>query len=302
MAPPAAGKPLKPKPHPFRQAVLRGLAIVMPPLLTVVLIMWLASTVKDSVLRPVENGVRAALVWQMADIRATLPDATPATDNPDVFVTAEGPFRKVAGRFVPLHVYEVAEPYVTPNASASDVYHAYVERRYLQPYVVIPVFLLLFVLVLYFLGKFLAAGIGRAIWNVFERGVNRLPLVRNVYSSVKQVTDFVFTEKELEFTRVVAIEYPRRGIWSLGFVTSESLLDITAAANEPLLAVLIPSSPMPVTGYTITIKKSEAVDLDLTIDQAIQFVVSCGVVVPPHQLPRRAQAALVAGASQEPGQ
>ena len=81
-----------------------------------------------------------------------------------------------------------------------------------------------------------------------------------------------------------AVEYPRRGLWSIGFVTGESMLDITAAANEPVLSVLIPTSPMPVTGFTITVRKSEAVDLNITIDQAIQFVVSCGVVIPPQQI------------------
>ncbi|HRX81394.1 MAG TPA: DUF502 domain-containing protein, partial [Pirellulaceae bacterium] len=91
------------------------------------------------------------------------------------------------------------------------------------------------------------------------------------------------TEREIEFNRVVAIEYPRKGIWSIGFVTGESMADIRAAANEPVLSVLMPTSPMPVTGFTVTIMKSEAVDLNITVDQAVQFIVSCGVVVPKQQ-------------------
>ena len=67
-------------------------------------------------------------------------------------------------------------------------------------------------------------------------------------------------------------------------VTGESLLDIRSAANESVLSVLIPTSPMPVTGYTITVLKSETIDLNISIDQAFQFIVSCGVVVPPQQL------------------
>jgi uncharacterized membrane protein len=62
------------------------------------------------------------------------------------------------------------------------------------------------------------------------------------------------------------------------------MLDIRSAANEPVLSVLMPTSPMPATGFTITVRKSEVVDLNLTVDQAIQFVVSCGVVVPPQQV------------------
>jgi uncharacterized membrane protein len=141
-----------------------------------------------------------------------------------------------------------------------------------------------FVLLLYLLGKFLAAGIGRVFWNLFERGIHRLPMVRNVYDSVKQVTDFVFDDREIEYTRVVAVEYPRKGVWSLGFVTGESLADIRSISGEPMLSLMIPSSPMSVTGYTITVAKSETIDLNLTMDQALQFVISCGVVVPAHQL------------------
>jgi uncharacterized membrane protein len=69
----------------------------------------------------------------------------------------------------------------------------------------------------------------------------------------------------------------------MGFVTGESFLDIRNAADEPVLSVLMPTSPMPATGFTISVRKSETIDLNLTIDQAIQFCVSCGVVVPEHQ-------------------
>ena len=182
---------------------------------------------------------------------------------------------------MPRKVYDVVRKDPRPlPASPNGVYRRYVEIVYLQPYVVIPVFLTVFIVLLHLLGRFLAAGIGRAVWNVFERGVNRLPLVRNVYGSVKQVTDFMLNENEIAYTRVVAVEYPRRGIWSIGLVTSESLPELRAAAGEAVLAVLIPSSPMPVTGYTITVLRSEVIELNLTIDQALQFIVSCGVVVP----------------------
>jgi uncharacterized membrane protein len=84
------------------------------------------------------------------------------------------------------------------------------------------------------------------------------------------------------------------GIWSLGFVTGESMLDIRTAANEPVLSVLIPTSPMPATGYTITVRKSETIDLNITFDQACQFCISCGVVVPPHQQPNEIEQQILA--------
>jgi len=124
-----------------------------------------------------------------------------------------------------------------------------------------------------------------------ERVIGRLPLVRNVYSSVKQVTDFMLNRKQMSYTRVVAVQYPCAGVWAIGFVTGESLLDIRAAVNEPVLAVLVPCSPMPMAARSVTVRKSEVVELNLTVDQALQFIVSCGVVVPPHQVPPKLSAA-----------
>jgi uncharacterized membrane protein len=82
----------------------------------------------------------------------------------------------------------------------------------------------------------------------------------------------------------VAVEWPRKGVWSLGLVTGESMQDIEAAANEPVLSVLVCTSPMPMTGFTVTVRKCETVDLNISIDQAFQFIISCGVVVPAQQV------------------
>ncbi len=279
------GKKDKRHAHPFRSAVLRGLGVVVPPLLTIVIFLWVGGTVHHYVLKPVTAGTRDALAWAVADVRENMHDPDPSTRTATVDDRVF--YRLDNDTYVPLEVYNLVrknqgnEP--LPQTGKA-VYRRYVELRYLRPYLVIPSFLAVFVLVLYLLGKFMAAGIGRFFWNLFERGVHQLPLIRNVYSSVKQVSDFMFSPREIEYTRVVAVEYPRKGIWSLGMVTGESMLDIRSAANQDVLSVLIPTSPMPVTGYTVTVLKSETIDLNITIDQAFQFVVSCGVVIPPQQL------------------
>ena len=95
--------------------------------------------------------------------------------------------------------------------TGKEVYRRYVELTYLRPYYAIPFFLLVFILFLYLLGKFMAAGIGSFFWGRFEGAIHRLPLVRSVYSAAKQVTDFFFSEQQMKFTRVVAVEYPRHG-------------------------------------------------------------------------------------------
>jgi len=98
------------------------------------------------------------------------------------------------------------------------------------------------------------------------------------------VSDYLFSEREMTFTRIAAVEFPRKGAWSMGFVANESFEEIEKAAKEPVLVVLVFYSPIPHTGSTFVVRKSECIDLDITFDQACQFIFSCGVVVPPQQL------------------
>jgi uncharacterized membrane protein len=276
--------------RPFRRALWRGLAVLCPPLLTVLILVWVVNTTKSYFLEPVTGWAREGLVLCTADIRTGLPPPSPTTN-----VTAvDGRlYHQLAdGDFIPEPVYQTVQKYTSGAlpTNGQDYYRRYVDLTYLRPYCAIPFFLAVFILFLYFLGKFMAAGIGGMFGNLFERLVRRVPGVRAVYSAVKQVSDFLFNEHEIKVTRIVAVEYPRKGIWSMGFVTGESLPAIHDAAGEPVLTVLIPYSPVPVTGCTITVRKSECVDLNISFDQACQFIVSCGVVVPPPLLqPERAE-------------
>jgi uncharacterized membrane protein len=283
---------------PFRRAVLRGLAILLPPLLTIVIFLWVGNSVAVYLLEPMEDAVRYVMVERLADIRT--PDATRA-DGAVVFdgatyqlaagdtITIDGEvFQQTGdGQFIPVAVQHWVRENIGQDPmprNAKEIYTWYVDRRWLPRELVVPVFLLLFVLALYLLGKFLAAGMGRFFWNQLERVIQRLPLVSNVYSSVKQVTDFMITDPDIQYTRVVAVEYPRKGIWTLSFVTGEGMLEVLGEVGEPMLTVLIPTSPMPFTGFTMMVKKSETLELDITLDQAFQFIVSCGVVVPAQQI------------------
>jgi uncharacterized membrane protein len=264
--------------------MLRGLAVLCPPLLTVLILVWAVNTTKSYFLEPVTGWVREALVWHLTDVRENLPVNPPGSKTAAVDNRL---YRQIEnGTFIPESVYDVVhkqsgEPLPT---TADGFYRRYIDLTYLRPQFTIPCFLAVFVLLLYFLGKFMAAGIGGFFANIVERMISRLPGVRAVYSAVKQVSDFVFTEREMKVTRIVAVQFPRKGIWSVGFVTSEGLEAVHEAAQDPVLTVLIPYSPMPVTGATIIVRKSECIDLNMTFDQACQFIVSCGVVVPPQQL------------------
>lgn len=316
------------KQRPFRRAILRGLAVLMPPLLTVVFFVWMWHTIESYVLRPLETTARFCIVKAVKDSHSTIPEEVPpskisvvSSDGQEltlnllpiqrganaieiasnnnariksfslddiVYVPFDDPFdpkHMDSTKWIPEVVRNSVndDPGDDKPTTVNGYYNRYVEIKYLQRKYVVPVFLVTFILVLYLVGKFMAAGAGRISLTVMEGVIVKLPLIRTVYSAVKQVTDFAFKEREIEYTRIIALEYPRRGLWSIGFVTGESFLDIRSAANEPVLSVLMPTSPMPATGFTITVPKSQTIDLNITVDQAIQFCVSCGVVVPSHQ-------------------
>ena len=287
--------------NPFRRAVLRGLGVVLPPLLTLLILIWLAKSVQQYVLEPVEWVSRKVVVLCMDNTQASFPEE--AEFNPrnggdassedmwrfenEVFVRV-GPEQWIP-RYIRDHVVQNAAQTGTspPGATGKQYYERYVGSMLLKKAVVVPMFLAGFILFLYLLGKFLAAGVGRFLWNATEHLITQLPIIRTVYSSVKQVTDFFFGESDIEFNRVVAVQYPRQGIWSVGFVTGESMSTIRQVASEPILSVLMPTSPVPGTGFTISVRKSETVDLDIPIDQALQFVVSCGVVIPDAEIQQK---------------
>ncbi|MGA2254997.1 MAG: DUF502 domain-containing protein, partial [Thermoguttaceae bacterium] len=194
------------KAHPFRSAVIRGLGVLTPPLLTVVILLWVINTTRIYVLEPVSIGVREAIAWCLSgEIREGLT----ITDGSKRTAVVNGiPYQELPdGHFVPLSVYERVQNNADSQPiplTAKGIYQRYVEVSYLQPQYAIPCFLAIFILLVYILGKFMAAGIGGFLGDRFELAIQRLPLVRSVYKAVKQVCDFFFSEKQIQFTRVVA--------------------------------------------------------------------------------------------------
>ncbi|MEX2141863.1 MAG: DUF502 domain-containing protein [Pirellulales bacterium] len=294
--PPESAIPLDPSPplprraslFRFRPSVLRGLALILPPVLTLVILVWIASTIEMYLLNPVEEISLELWVQATKDIREVpreeATDQTMFFDGEPYARLGEGntPRERIVREFIPAEVHSWLRENLSYEAvpvKGEEAYRRYVSSRYLRREIVVPVFFCMFVLVLYFLGKLLAFGTGEFL----ERAVRRLPLVRSVYSSVKKVTNFVLVDKQVQYKRVVAVEYPRKGIWSIGLVTSDGVGDVVNAAREPCVTVVLPGSPTPITGYCVMVPTRETHDLSMTIDQALQFYVSCGVAVPKSQ-------------------
>ncbi len=143
--------------------------------------------------------------------------------------------------------------------------------------------LILAFVVIYVFGRFVASILGRSAWRMIERAFFRAPVIKQIYPHLKQVVDFLLSDRKLAFSRVVAVEYPRKGLWSLGLVTAPGMRTLHQSVGGDLLTVFIPSSPTPVTGYTITVNRNEVIDLPLSIDDALRFTVSGGVVMPISQ-------------------
>lgn len=131
-------------------------------------------------------------------------------------------------------------------------------------------------------GAFLASMIGKTLWRVIEKFIMNTPVLRKVYPYVKQVTDYLITQDERTrmFSRVVAIEYPRKGVWSVGFVTGSGPDKVAGSVDKEFLTVLVPTSPTPFTGYVIIVPKEQSIELNITVEEAFRFIISGGVVAP----------------------
>jgi uncharacterized membrane protein len=154
------------------------------------------------------------------------------------------------------------------------------------------------IVAVYVIGRVLGGYIGRKIYHRLERLLISVPVFKQVYPYIKQVVDFLFSdEKQMSFNRVVMVEYPRKGIWSLGFQTGGSLKGVADAAGETA-TIFIPCAPTPFTGYVISVPRDDVMDISMTVEEAVRFIVSAGVVMPEHQVSGSA-VAVIAGSGPE---
>jgi uncharacterized membrane protein len=121
-----------------------------------------------------------------------------------------------------------------------------------------------------------------------ERVMGRIPLVKGIYGLFKQVADTVLNTDRQGFRKVVLIEYPRRGIWSVGFVTGVSQGEVQAMTDRHMLNVFVPTTPNPTSGYYILVPEEDAREMDMNVEEAFKLIISGGMVTPPDR-PRRAR-------------
>jgi hydroxymethylbilane synthase len=263
----------------FRRFFLRGLALILPPILTVLILLYLWDLLNRKVGEPTNFLIRYAIASFIQEWRPDQPDS-----DQWIGLTRDRRSSKEMAPFVPRSVYQFVREKMPLNERMPEtpvnLYERYLLYYYWEPYHLSFIGLLVAVVFVYFIGHFLATFIGRSLWRGTERTVFRLPVVRALYPTLKEVVDFLLSEQKREYNRVVAVEYPRRGIWSLGLVTGESIRELERATGCELLTVFIPYTPYSVTGYTITVPRSEVLDINVSVEEAVRFVMSGGVIRP----------------------
>ena len=128
--------------------------------------------------------------------------------------------------------------------------------------------------------------IGRSFIKYAENLVNRMPVVRSFYSGIKQIAETVFAQQERSFEKACMIEYPRKGIWAIGFISTTAKGEIAErnSSEGPMVSVFVPTTPNPTSGFLLFFPKADIVELDMSIEDAAKLVISAGLVYPPTKM------------------
>lgn len=140
--------------------------------------------------------------------------------------------------------------------------------------------LILTLLVLIVTGIFAANFVGKSMVNFGEKIFKKIPIVRSVYSAAKNFADIVFSDTGQSFKKVLLIQYPRKGVYSLAFQTSTNLGEVQKKTGSDVVCTFVPTTPNPTSGFIIIIPKEDVIEMDMEVDEAFKMIVSLGVVVP----------------------
>jgi uncharacterized membrane protein len=135
-------------------------------------------------------------------------------------------------------------------------------------------------LLLVITGMLAANFVGRAFVTGWESLLDRIPFVRAIYSAVKSFAELVFSDQSQSFKKVLLVQYPRKGLFSLAFQTSSNLGELQVRTGEELVCTFVPTTPNPTSGVIIMVPKQDTIELDMEVDEALKMIISLGVVVP----------------------
>jgi len=248
----------------FRRFFLRGLVVLLPTVLTLWILVHAYRFVDTAIAEPINGWVRVGMN-EVAPYSQFLRDQfDPSEAELNAALATIGP------------------PAPSPDGMVSLLRAQAIDAWWRAHWYMNLIGLLLAVIAVYVVGRLLGGYIGRKLYGRVERLITTLPVFKQVYPYVKQIVDFLFSDdKSVKFNRVVIAEYPRKGVWSLGFQTSGALRGMDESVGE-LVTVFIPSAPTPFTGYAVTLPRCDVRELPITVEEAFRFIVSCGVLTPGH--------------------
>jgi len=153
------------------------------------------------------------------------------------------------------------------------------------PFAVPGLGLVVLIIALMLVGALTAGFFGRLWMRISERILSQMPVIRNVYSAVKQILETVLAQQSNAFREAVLIEYPRRGIWAIGFLTGQTKGEVQNLTEEDCINVFLPTTPNPTSGFLLFVPKKDIVHLSMSVEDAIKMVISGGIVTPPDERP-----------------
>ena len=139
---------------------------------------------------------------------------------------------------------------------------------------------ILTIIILIVTGVLVANIVGRSVVGGWESLLERIPIVRSIYSAAKNFTEIVFSDSGKAFKKVLLVEYPRKGIFTLTFQTASELGEVQGRTGEDVVCCFVPTTPNPTSGFIIIVPKADVIELDMTVDEAAKLVMSLGVVIP----------------------
>lgn len=146
--------------------------------------------------------------------------------------------------------------------------------------------LVMAIIIITMIGFLTASFIGRSIVNIGERILNRMPLVRNIYSGLKQIFQTVLSGKTGSFKKAGLVEYPRKGLWAIVFIATETKGEVDSRLSKEgdnTVSVFLPTTPNPTSGFLLFVPKKDIIILDMTVEEAAKLVISAGLVAPEHR-------------------
>lgn len=149
------------------------------------------------------------------------------------------------------------------------------------PFSVPGIGLILAVVVLTFIGAITAGFLGRFFRHLSEAILNRLPIIRSVYSAIKQIFETVFANQSAAFREVVLVEYPRQGTWSIGFITATTQGEVKSLLQQEMVNVFVPTTPNPTSGFLLFVPVGDIKRLTMSVEDGIKMVISGGIITPP---------------------